>query len=101
MLEEFAANTRTASGHVGEVRAGYQLALSLTNWTLTPNARTGKHTVTGTVVSSSEHWLSYEPLSLSLELGHGKWIWNDVRPIIEGERVTIAVANRPILERSQ
>ena len=100
MLGDVVANIRTACGHRGEIRAGYQLAASFTNWTLTPNSQTGKHGIVGVVSAASEHWLSYEPLSLILEVGYGNWIWDDARPIIAGNQVTVVVTGRPKLERS-
>lgn len=85
---------RSAEGHYGELRAGYQLAATLSGWTLRPLSR-GVFEIQGSLQVVSSHWLEEGPLALVLEVPGKSWRWEGARLSRAADRVTVRVQGRP------
>lgn len=89
-----------ASGSYGELRVGYQRAARLTNWQIIPAdgyPRRFGFVFTATVAEEHAYWVTQEPLDLALWLGNAEWLWRGIVPRRDGVRLTVSLAERPIV----
>ena len=82
-----------ATGTTGTLRAGGQLAASLTAWKYTGNEAGWQ--ITATAGDVNEFWLDNSTLDVWLRVGNHWWIWRDVAVRREGTAITITGAGRP------
>lgn len=87
---------RGASGPIGQLRHGYQVAVKLGAWDLVLEPRIPRvYTFKAKVLSRHDFWSTQSPLDLVLHVGNATWIWCDVRPVYDGEAVTIQILVSP------
>ena len=72
----------SVTGVVGSLKWGYQIAASLTAWTITKNP--DGWSLTATVVSSNTFWLAQQPLVFVAPHQDGSWRWPTVALQITG-----------------
>lgn len=82
------------TGISGKIKAGSQLAASLTAYSYTGTE--GEWTVEAKASEKNPYWLLNAPsLDLWLGVGSSWWIWKDVEVLHNGDAVTIKGAGRP------
>lgn len=93
-----APSTATISGTTGTVRFGYHAAVTLGPWQIT--IADGATQIDAAIAAVNRAWLGEAPLDLCVEIGGvEEWIWRDVRPVIEGDRVRVLLMGRPAIVR--
>ena len=92
-----------ATGHTGECRYRYQVAMRLGSWTVKPVVGMSGHrySISAVVASTIDPWVSRRPLDLYLSFGTSTWVWHDVDPDAVGKRIELELPHPPsIIQRS-
>lgn len=89
------------SGPSAEMRAGYQRAVVLGAWTITPSSA-HRNTFVFSATMTWEHpvW-SRMPLDLVVRLGTTEWIWRQVAVQRDGAGVEVLLTERPSVSQHQ
>ena len=64
-------------GKSGELRAGYQQAATLGQWSATRDSD-GGWTVEAKVEQVHDYWIDYQPLDCVLQVGTSRWRWRGI-----------------------
>lgn len=84
-----------ATGVTAELRHGYHTAVTLGDWVIEPEARTG-FVFSAPVLARHEPWASREALDLATALGPVEWVWRGMVPEWAGDRLRVVIgARRP------
>lgn len=86
------AGSLTITGHVGEVRYGYNRAALLTAWTFTGSSRGG--VITARLQDTDTFRLSQAPLRVVLTVGQSLMRWPLLSLQIEGASLTATVGEK-------
>ena len=92
-----------ATGHTGELRFKYQVAVRLGAWTVEPVVGTSGHRfrLSAEVVEDRDPWTQRRPLDLYLAFGGSMWVWHKVDPDDIGSVIDLELHGTPtILQRS-
>jgi hypothetical protein len=92
----------TVSGHNGELKYSYQLAVVLGNWMLRTIGPTNsrKFELTASVSRTVEPWFDRLPLDLYLTCDGKQWVWKDISDwtkSTDSEKITIYIEGIPAI----
>ena len=87
-----------ASGRVGALRVGYQLAATLGAWDIEQASEIPRAFVfRSSILSEHAHWITQQPLDLVLAIGTVEWLWRDIALERSGDDVSVALTEVPIV----
>jgi hypothetical protein len=90
------------TGQYGELRVGYQAAVTLGEWEIVPVSLPGaRPTFRFTARITHEHavWSRLRPQDLVLSAGTAEWVWHGVSIERRGDEACLLLTERPTVEQ--